>query len=1080
MKWRKTSNLFMVFVMMFSLSLPLTSKSAHAVHKESGSRVVVQISAGWNYSLALKPNGTVIGWGLNNHNQAAPPIDLDEVISVSAGDHHSLALKSDGTVIAWGDNGVGESDVPVGLTDVVAIAAGWKHSLALKSDGTVVAWGDNGAGESTVPVGLTDVVSISAGRGHSVALKSDGTVKTWGINYENPPFVTPSLTNIVSISAGTYHTLALRSDGTVVAWGDSHQGGTTVPAGLSGVIAVAAGNLHSLALKSDGTVVAWGSNENGQSTIPANATEVISISAGLNHSLALKSDGTIVAWGDNSSNQLNVYNKDTNPIKGKRIAAGESFTLALKSNGDVFIVGDNDLGQLDVPAGLNDVDSIVASQLHALALKSDGTVVGWGDNSSGQLDIPNGLSNVASIATGKSHSLALKSNGNVVGWGDNSANQITFPDGMNAVVEIAAGEAHSLALLSNGTVMGFGDNSFGQIDIPVGLDKVVAIAVGSFHSMALQADGTVVAWGDDGAGQITIPAGLSAVASIAAGESNSVALKTDGTVVAWGSNDNGQTDVPSDLNAVNSIAVGSGHMVALKADGNVIAWGNDIAGEASIPGDNNLSDLTVDIGQFVEPFDANTTEYTHYFNGHLRSELQLTATLVDSMYTAWYVDNEFYASGSAVTIDVQNVQNTLNVPIQVEPYLLPGKTYTVTLENDITAPEVQFDPNGTDSDDELFISNVTIADSQSGVDANSLQYVWTQSTDVPSTGWLPFADGDALSHASGNSDWFLHVKATDNVGNEVYEISDAFYADIPTPTPTIKPTPTTQPVYQSSNANLVQLDVYHSTEKLQLTPIFSQEITNYKLETEEEKVELHLEAASNAAIVKVLGENVEKTSNVTLKVGINVFDITVQAENGTIKTYTVTITRKVAPTVPVCTFTDIKDHWAKVDICEAVALGIVEGMNTNTFMPDGYVSRAEFAVMLMRTLQIPINNEAPATTFRDRDDIPEWARLSIQTATSVGILDGYLDGSLLPQRTVSRTELAIMIARAMAWETKGIVNTPFADDAKIPAWGKAYVEVTRKHGLMLGLKDNRFAPEGQTTRAEATVVLLRLWKLIHQ
>ena len=80
--------------------------------------------------------------------------------------YHSLALKADGTVVGWGDNAYGETTIPAGLTNVVAIAAGADYSLALKADGTVVGWGDNTDGQTTIPAGLTNVVAIAAGDGY--------------------------------------------------------------------------------------------------------------------------------------------------------------------------------------------------------------------------------------------------------------------------------------------------------------------------------------------------------------------------------------------------------------------------------------------------------------------------------------------------------------------------------------------------------------------------------------------------------------------------------------------------------------------------------------------------------------------------------------------------------------------------------------------------------------------------------------------------------------------------------------------------------------------------------------------------
>src|SRR5206468_12561840 len=114
---------------------------------------------------------------------------------------HSLSLKSDGTVVAWGTDEQGQSTVPTGLINVTAIAAGGEQSLALRSDGTVVAWGKFSDPcvpafyPELVPPGLGNVTAISAGAGHSLALKSDGMVTAWGYNWFGETNVPAGLSN---------------------------------------------------------------------------------------------------------------------------------------------------------------------------------------------------------------------------------------------------------------------------------------------------------------------------------------------------------------------------------------------------------------------------------------------------------------------------------------------------------------------------------------------------------------------------------------------------------------------------------------------------------------------------------------------------------------------------------------------------------------------------------------------------------------------------------------------------------------------------------------------------------------------
>ena len=72
----------------------------------------------------------------------------------------------------------------------------------------------------------------------------------------------------------------------------------------------------------------------------------------------------------------------------------------------------------------------------------------------------------------------------------------------------------------------------------------------------------------------------------------------------------------------------------------------------------------------------------------------------------------------------------------------------------------------------------------------------------------------------------------------------------------------------------------------------------------------------------------------------------------------------------------------------------------------------------------------------------------------------------------------LRLGRALKWSLPAVERTGYADDAEIPAWAKPYVQAAFDHHVLIGLEDNRFAPNMQTTRAEMAVALLRVWKLI--
>lgn len=341
------------------------------------------------------------------------------VVAVSAGHDYSLALKSDGTILAWGDDSYGQlgdaaSNLPgtartvttpvtvAGLgagSGVIAISAGYQFALALKKDGSVWTWGATGVGDN----GLTTIVS-------------------------HVPVQVTNLgpgSGVTSIAAGNMGGLALKGDGSVVEWGsmpggDPHGGSPSGVVGLGsggGVIAIAVGQLagldvdpeHALALKADGSVWAWGQPAQGEAgsgdpemvSSLGPGSGVFAVAAGGGQDLALESDGTVLAWGDGSRGQLGTGSQEpngsANPVPVSGLGAGSGVT------------------------------AIAAGEFSSFALKSDGTALAWGANlqgelgtgSSGDLQAPapvaglaasgTSVAGVQEIAGGGDHALAVQS-----------------------------------------------------------------------------------------------------------------------------------------------------------------------------------------------------------------------------------------------------------------------------------------------------------------------------------------------------------------------------------------------------------------------------------------------------------------------------------------------------------------------------------------------------------------------------------------------------------------------------------------------------------------------------------------------
>jgi L-asparaginase type II len=169
---------------------------------------------------------------------------------------------------------------------------------------------------------------------------------------------------------------------------------------------------------------------------------------------------------------------------------------------------------------------------------------------------------------------------------------------------------------------------------------------------------------------------------------------------------------------------------------------------------------------------------------------------------------------------------------------------------------------------------------------------------------------------------------------------------------------------------------------------------------------------------------------------------------------------------------DITGNWAKASIEKAVANGIVSGFTDSTFKPDQSLTRAEFTVMLMNALKL--QGDGASLTFKDSNQIGKWAVDGISAAVKAGIVSGSIDGTFKPNAPITRSEMAVIIAKAMKYDVQAGSTTGFKDDTQIPKWAKGSVKAAKDHAIISGRSGGVFVPNDPATRAEAVTILLKL------
>lgn len=179
-------------------------------------------------------------------------------------------------------------------------------------------------------------------------------------------------------------------------------------------------------------------------------------------------------------------------------------------------------------------------------------------------------------------------------------------------------------------------------------------------------------------------------------------------------------------------------------------------------------------------------------------------------------------------------------------------------------------------------------------------------------------------------------------------------------------------------------------------------------------------------------------------------------------------------------FTDVaQNHWAVKEINYLLTKGIVE--QTGKFNPSDKVTRAQFAAWISRAygldgtgLTLPFKDIAAGSSGYNE----------IAAAYAAGIITGKSASAFDPEATITRQEIATMLARALTLYNgaKSVadpvnVNAAFTDGGKIAKWAAVGVALTKSTKLFGGFEDGTFRPAQTATKAEAAALIYRLYQL---
>ena len=181
-------------------------------------------------------------------------------------------------------------------------------------------------------------------------------------------------------------------------------------------------------------------------------------------------------------------------------------------------------------------------------------------------------------------------------------------------------------------------------------------------------------------------------------------------------------------------------------------------------------------------------------------------------------------------------------------------------------------------------------------------------------------------------------------------------------------------------------------------------------------------------------------------------------------------------------FADMQNHWAKNEVSELANAGIVKGLSETEFAPEAMVTRAEFAELLYRTMEL--SDIANSSAFADVADT-DWYFNSINVLNEKGYIPAEMisNGNFEPNKPITREEICALVITAYQNNVIGSISSGnldrFADKDEISQYASPSVDKAVTLHIIKGVSENTFEPQSLATRAQAVVILKRFFSVIN-
>lgn len=163
-------------------------------------------------------------------------------------------------------------------------------------------------------------------------------------------------------------------------------------------------------------------------------------------------------------------------------------------------------------------------------------------------------------------------------------------------------------------------------------------------------------------------------------------------------------------------------------------------------------------------------------------------------------------------------------------------------------------------------------------------------------------------------------------------------------------------------------------------------------------------------------------------------------------------------------------YWDDSDLEKLNSYGIMRGNEKGDMMPEKSVTRAEFAVLVNKAMGY--REKAAKLPFKDVA-VKDWFADDISVAYNMGYMAGTSNTTVSPNGTLTREQALVILGRNLMLQPSVGESFSFSDSRSFGSWSRGYIEPAIEAGIIDADRSSSFDPQKQITRGELAGMLVR-------